>query len=156
GSSGSAPGPPAPGGLATIPCDALRNGACPTGNERLAPISGNAFGIGRWIAGSSPRSSMNTRSGLSAKTPCTAPHVQFSWPGSCESGFGQFGTTSYGPLNTSRPPLYPATAPEVTFAVWPCIGLVDSPTMNPATKEPAMIATTTDLRIFSTPHHRRT
>jgi hypothetical protein len=24
-------------------------------------------------------------------------------PGSCESGFGQFGTTSYGPLKTSRP-----------------------------------------------------
>jgi len=57
-------------------------------------MSGSAFGCGRCIAGSSPRWSMKMRSGLSAKTPCTAPHVQFSWPGSCESGFGQFGTTS--------------------------------------------------------------
>src|SRR5262245_5387947 len=52
---------------------------------------------------------MKTRSGLSAKTPCIAPHVHFSCPGSCDIGLGQSATTSYGPVG-SWPPLSPATA----------------------------------------------
>ena len=32
------------------------------------------------------------------KIPCIAPHVHCSWPFNCASGFGQFSTTSYGPV----------------------------------------------------------
>ena len=109
GSSGSAPGAPAPGGLDAGPCEALRNGTWPTGKERLGPISGTARPAGRSIAGSSPRCTMKTRSGLSAKTPCDEPHVQFSCPGRLDNGFGQSATTSYGPVR-STPPLSDGTA----------------------------------------------
>ena len=56
---------------------------------------------------------MKTRFGLSAKTPCIAPHVHFSWPGSCDIGLGQSRTTSYGPVG-SWPPRSPATAANPT------------------------------------------
>src|SRR5579863_4440337 len=52
---------------------------------------------------------MNTRLGLSAKTPSTDPHVHFSWPGNWLSGLGQSFTTSYGPVR-SQPPVSPGTA----------------------------------------------
>src|SRR2546421_7291908 len=55
---------------------------------------------------------MKTRFGLSAKTPCPAPHVHFSFPGKLEIGFGQFGATSYAP-EMSCPPFWPGTAAKL-------------------------------------------
>src|SRR5260370_35913250 len=52
---------------------------------------------------------MNTRLGLSAKTPSTEPQVHFSWPGNWLNGLGQSLTTSYGP-GRSQPPTSPGTA----------------------------------------------
>src|SRR5690242_11961929 len=62
---------------------------------------------------------MNTRLGLSAKTPSTDPQVHFSCPGNWLSGLGQSFTTSYGPVR-SQPPISPGTAanPEPGRA-WP-------------------------------------
>ena len=73
-------------------------GVCVTGKEMLGPTLGYGTSTGRSRVGSSPRCRMKTRFGVSAKIPCIAPHVHFSWPGSCDSGFGQSGTTSYGPV----------------------------------------------------------
>src|ERR1700741_4117634 len=52
---------------------------------------------------------MNTRFGLSAKTPSTDPHVHFSWPGNWLSGLGPSFTPSYGPVRPP-PPVSPGTA----------------------------------------------
>src|ERR1700693_39199 len=47
--------PPSPGSAATGPCEALRNGASFTGNERLGPKLGMGVFFILVIAGSSPR-----------------------------------------------------------------------------------------------------
>src|SRR5438093_10117315 len=76
----------------------------------------------------------NTRSALSAKTASVAPHVHYSCPGNCDSGFGQSRTTSYGPVR-SQPPLSPGTAanPEPD-CVWLCtevtVVATNKPPMN--------------------------
>src|SRR5260370_4166170 len=91
---------------------------------------------------------MKTLFGFCAKMPSTAPHVHFSGPGSEVMGFGQSGTTSYGPV-MSCPPFSPGTAtnPNPGFAcAWTGASLLAS-TMPIAT--PTAIATTvsTTLRI---------
>src|ERR1700674_408350 len=50
-SSGKSPGAPPPGKLATGPCDALRNGTSPVGNERLGPKGGKGGFPGRFKGG---------------------------------------------------------------------------------------------------------
>ena len=64
-----------------------------------------------------------------------APHVHPAWPGRCDSGFGQFGTTSYGPVK-SQPPFWPGTA-ENPPAVCACVcagGPACLATISPAAK----------------------
>src|SRR5262245_53833220 len=63
-------------------------------------------------SGSSPRCAIQIRSGVSAKTAPTDPHVQpscFTPSGPSASGCGQFATSSYGP-NSSWPPFSAVTA----------------------------------------------
>src|SRR5882762_1168998 len=138
-SSGKSPGAPPPGKLATGPCDAFRNGTSPVGKERLGPNCGIGVFMGRFKAGNSPRCAMNTRFGLSAKIPSTAPHVQFSWPGREVKGFGQSVTASYGPVMSS-PPFCPETAgnAETGFAC-ACTRCILPATSKPVTNPAAVI-----------------
>src|SRR4051812_17662178 len=80
-------------------------------------MSGSGRVAGISSAGSSPSWTANTRSGDSAYTASVDPVVHFSWPGSCDIGFGQL-ATSYGPVS-STPPTSPGTAakPEAFGAV---------------------------------------
>ena len=56
-------------------------------------MSGIARTAGRCSFGSSPIWMTKTRFAVSANTASVAPHVHWSCPGSCESGFGQSAAT---------------------------------------------------------------
>ena len=60
----------------------------------FGPSCGSLIVFGRSMFGSRPRCRMNTRFGVSAKTPSPAPHVHLARPGSELIGFGQSLTIS--------------------------------------------------------------
>ena len=100
------------------------------------------------MIGSSPFCTRNTRSGLSAKTSMVTDQVQPSCPGRLSSiGFGQFGTTSYGP-KMSCPPLCPGTAANPSpgsVCSWVCpVGL----TAREIKRRPPQAAVIVATRLF--------
>ena len=101
--------------IASLPAALLRVGSHVAPSPSSLPVAlprdglSSAYGVHGFApagSGNSPRCAIQMRSGVSAYTAPTDPHVQPSCltpSGPSGSGCGQFGTSSYGP-NSSCPP----------------------------------------------------